>query len=291
MTSSHLPSEVHFHALLSFLRSDRQHSRADGKLEQYGSQHLVNHTTYHDQQGKTRIWNIETCRAVNGQFLLKTEIVLLASEEKHGILKGVPELLELLLQNESLGLCCAHIDWKTLHPYIFLFDDSTETEVREPKSLDYHRLWTHHCFWTHGTCPVAWTGMMYYIKECRYDSWKADIARPSGCRHCATDISITKYHNDDGSMHLALTSWKNLGGGQDVEDPCWKSHLEVGRNESRTIRPRACKIGSIWKAFEAAHKDPTLREGYRPDGAELKSMHARAEEVKHEDRKGPPYFV
>lgn len=70
-----------------------------------------------------------------------------------------------------------------------------------------------------------------------------------GCMYCATDLTISVKRTSDGVNMLVLTTWKDLGEGINVRDPCWTSHLLCQGGITRG-RPHDCGIATIYRKFE-----------------------------------------
>lgn len=241
VTSDHLPRQVHFDLIAAQTRTQRHRQKEKGLVGAYTPQTLFTSHMFWDKLGTDRAWNYITCRVKSGHFILKTEHVLLPAEDPKDVLQGAENLFRMLHQRKMLGWCCAHVHWTTCLPYLF------HPEVELFPTRGYADTHLHQCLWTHNNCK----GFMYgntRIKKCG-DIVSQDLGNVMGCIYCATDFTLNIKRSESGINMLVLTSWKDLGQGINVADPCWRSHLET-QPGTRRRRPESCYYGQVFRNFE-----------------------------------------
>jgi hypothetical protein len=203
-----LPPEIHFNMVAAVMRSHRH------KSGRYNTQSLSS-TRHYSKVGYPKI-NCDTkCAIVDGRLIVKTETRFLPCKGMDGVLDAAANVWEYLdmwgLQN-----CCPHWNWDRWL--------GKETYIAG-------RIWT--CgIWClkNGSCVVD------------------RIFGVGGCRCCYTDFSfgVADLPDNQGRV-LVLTSWKDVGKGEDIEDRKWKSHSFESSFQGAILRRQT---GDIFFAFE-----------------------------------------
>jgi len=190
--SHHLPQQVTFNRVVAITRCHRHNSTLylPNRLE----------SSHEFSLGQAKINYFIRCKFARGALFMKTVKVLMPSKDRAPpSVNDVAELVRLLQSNRPLGDCCRHMDWLTVEPRIFPSD-----------KREYECIWGHFGDCPKGSCPRI----------------RSDISQIGRCRHCVTEIvaSAHKVCVTNAGV-VVLTSWKNLGGGENLGDRWWKGHL------------------------------------------------------------------
>ncbi|KAK5657425.1 hypothetical protein OQA88_2997 [Cercophora sp. LCS_1] len=134
-----------------------------------------------------------------------------------------------------------------------------------------HLMWARDVGVLKGGCVAGWEGgiMEGECGECNRDHGK-EIGRVKTCGKCYTDYAVAFVDMPDGKGKVCvLTTWKDLGSGERLESPEWRSHLRV-----KPPPPSAARQGSppsvylAWDSFAVVAKEgkagTDMSPGYDP---------------------------
>ena len=229
--SPFLPYQIHFDVVNFMTKRDRL------KQAIYTGITIQSTTNYTHEDEQASLWHIVATKVIEGHLLVKTEVVLTPGTHRDDSLQAVPKLLEMMEERPEIGHCCGHYKWAAVKPFVFHPNESDE--VSRHSSLSQM---DHHCLWTHPeTC---------HIQRGLQANPKLNLGYISSCPFCYTDMTITAFStmDDENRTYVALTSWKDLGSGKDVNDRHWKSHLY---GEDTKKANRTSKYGSIHEIWES----------------------------------------
>ncbi|KAF4460093.1 hypothetical protein FALBO_13138 [Fusarium albosuccineum] len=245
-----VPSFVDFDLVAMVMRSSRHNSGL------YGLDRLA--LSRYRAIGCARIFSNTSARIVDKRLILKSETYLFAG---HGYdtLENVPKVWQLFQKHIELGKICQHVRWGEVLPFIFsihaplhgLQKGQSFSRPNHVKTLDVSGRALQKCIWTHpGGC---WA-------RCKAGSKLKPILQGLwSCESCSTDYKISTAFGDGKSSRtkfLVLTSWKNLGRGEDAADKQWREFV----NSSRVVD--FCRMTALYSTASSYEQDSIDR--YQP---------------------------
>ncbi|KAJ3548892.1 hypothetical protein NM208_g794 [Fusarium decemcellulare] len=218
-----VPSFVNFDLVAMVMRSFRHNSGL------YGPDRLA--SSRYRAIGCARIFSNTSARIFNQRLILKSETFLFAGRGSD-TLEKVPKVWQLFQKHIELGKVCQHVRWGEVLPFIFSYHaplhelqkGQSFSKPNHIKILNVSGKSLQRCVWTHpGGC---WA-------RCKAGSMLKPILEGLwSCESCSTDYKISTARGDGQSSRakfLVLTSWKNLGRGEDAADKQWKEFVNSSR--------------------------------------------------------------
>ncbi|KJZ75828.1 hypothetical protein HIM_04652 [Hirsutella minnesotensis 3608] len=223
--STNLPYHVHFNIVSAIMRSHR-HGWDVHTTNVLKASHRRQGTS-----GYPKLYQRFSCKIIAGRLVLKSEKLILPCKGYHNIKDrtNITKYAEFL-NSWPLNRCCNHRYWRTGYCSIF------------SPCLRILRTICIRC--------QAWDSSASNTLEISQRTQY--MSRIYGCAYCYTDYALALLDlPDEAGQVIVMTTWKDLGYGQSLDDPRWRSH-HVQRLTSRTDRLRLQNDrGSIGQAYEA----------------------------------------
>lgn len=216
--SFNLPAQFHFNFLAAVMRSHRHGWTAYTTDTLASSYRLFEQSspvykslpvyTKHDTSLYPQFDSYTICKIIHGHLIVKTETSMMPCKDFEGLVDTlcIPKLLEFLQESWLRKCCCAHITWTDYYDYVF----DEKAASRQGLQKLYRRIW-----------PIPHT-------RSRRLSFGDDSSRVHSCMRCYTDFTfcITDLLlNNTFRRVFILTTWKDLGSANSLDDPTWRTHI------------------------------------------------------------------
>ena len=257
-TSPNLPAHLHFNMVAAVMRSHRH------GWPTYSPRTLATAVRQRLPDHPARMTTFTRCYVVQGRLILGEQRLVLPLVEGgnqggggggEARLAATARLGGFMDGFYHAGIICAHLSWRKRYAGLFHLDTG-DTERWRVASRN------HVCAWTHAQpCRRA----LGPTRACR--AWDMRATKVQGCPLCQTDFAWAAVDLPDGRGRvLALGVWKDLGAGETLRDPRWRSHLQRGEclgPAKGVSKRRDDELGAIYRALTREFGWAERR--YRPD--------------------------